>query len=183
MIAMEYSKNYVFILIIIAIVILAAFLLYAFNKPAAIVTGDNHSSFVCKEGQNCSLQGTPDFFKENLTVAQKKLSTDLLMLTDSRYLPIGMTPDALELQMEQNHQLTYVAETGDTLVYVYIKTSDNTDTTAINSLVWNVTNTDSANHLVVAWMNVNNLTTVASLDFVQSIKSVISPDTWGDKKL
>ena len=183
MIAMEYSKNYVFILIIIAIVILAAFLLYAFNKPAAIVTGGNQSSFVCKEGQNCSLQGTPDFSKENLTVAQKKLSTDLLMLTDSRYLPIGMTPDALELQMEQNHQLTYVAETGDTLVYVYIKTSDNTDTTAINALVWNVTNTDSANHLVVAWMDVNNLTPVASLDFVQSIKSVISPDTWGDKKL
>jgi hypothetical protein len=116
------------------------------------------------------------FSKDNLTVA-------LLMLTDSRYLPIGMTPDALELQMEQNNQLTYVAETGDTLVYVYIKTSDNTDTTAINSLVWNVTNTDSANHLVVAWMNVNNLSPAASLDFVQSIKSVISPDTWGNKKL
>jgi hypothetical protein len=90
-----------------------------------------------------------------------------------------MTPDALELQMEQNHQLTHVAETGDTLVYVYITTSENANTANINAFVWNVTDTDPVNHLVAAWMDVNNLTLLASFDFVRSIRSVIPPVTKG----
>jgi hypothetical protein len=115
--------------------------------------------------------------KDNLSVAQKKLSTDLLQLTDSRFLPVGMTHDALELQMERNRQLTHGAEKGDTLVYVYIKTSENADTTSINAVVYNVTNADPANHLVVAWVDIRNLINLASLDSVQSIQTVTPPMT------
>lgn len=149
------------------------------GKPWLSPPQQNCSSCMCPSEQECRpINGTP-LSKDTLSTGQKKLSTDLLQLTDSRYLPIGMTSDALELQMEQNHQLTHVAGTGDTLVYVYIKTSENADTASINSFVWNVTNTDPVNHLVVAWMDVNNLTRLASFDFVQSIKSVIPPITRG----
>lgn len=172
----QYSQNYVFTIIFIAIIIIACLILYIVYRPITVCP-DNQQ--ICKYGQDCSLEKLSTISKVNLTDAQKKLSSEILQLTDSRYLPIGVTHDALELQMEQNHQLTHVAETGNTLVYVYIKTSENTDTTIIKGLVWNVTDTDPANHLIVAWMDVNNLTRLASFDFVQSIKPVISPVTRG----
>jgi hypothetical protein len=165
-------------LIAILVLMLIVGILFT-GKPWLSPAQQNCSSCICSSGQECRpINGTP-LSKDNLSTAQKKLSTDLLQLTDSRYLPIGMTPDALELQMEQNHQVTHVAETGDTLVYVYIKTSENADTANINAFVWNVTDTDPVNHLVVAWMDVNNLTRLASFDFVESIKSVSPPLTWG----
>ncbi len=165
-------------LIAILVLILIVGILFI-GKPWLSPPQQNCSSCLCPSEQECRPIIGTILSKENLSTAQKKLSTDLLQLTDSRYLPIGMTPDALELQMEQNHQLTHVAKTGDTLVYVYIKTNENADTTNINSFVWNVTDTDPAYHLIVAWMDVNNLTRLASFDFVQSIQSVSPPLTWG----
>ena len=166
------------VIIAILVVILIVGMLFI-GKPGVSPPQQNCSSCICPSGQECRpINGTPPS-KENLSTAQKKLSTDLLQLTDSRYLPIGLTPEALELQMEQNHQVTHVAETGNTLVYVYIKTSKNADTANITAFVWNVTDTDPVNHLVVAWMDVNNLTRLASFDFVESIKSVSPPVTWG----
>ena len=82
--AEKYSKNYVFFLIVIAIIVLMAIFWYAFNKPVMTAIGDNQTPYVCKEGQNCSLQSTPDSSKENLTAAQKKMSTDLLQFFPTR---------------------------------------------------------------------------------------------------
>jgi hypothetical protein len=143
----------------------------------------NRSLFKCPSGQKCQRGNVTTLPKENLSTAQKKLSPDLLPLTDSRDLPIGMTPDAQELQMEQNPQLIHVAGTGNTLVYVYSKTSENADITPINSFVWNVTNTDPANHLVVAGVDVNYLINLASLASVQLIQSVSPPVTGRDKEV
>jgi hypothetical protein len=165
------------VIIAILVVILIAGILFI-GKPWLSPPLQNCSSCTCPSGQECRLINDTPFSKENLTTAQKKLSTDILQLTDSRYLPTGLTHEALELQMEQNHQVTHVAETGNTLVYVYIKTSKNTDTATINAFVWNVTDTDPVNHLVVAWMDVNNINQLASFDFVESIESVTPPLSW-----
>ena len=170
------------LVIAILVLILIVGILFI-SKPLISPPQQNSSFYVCPAGQNCQPGNGTTLSKENLTTAQKKLSTELLQLTDSSYLPIGLTHDAMVLQMEQNHQLTHAAETGNTLVYVYIKTSDNADITNINKSVWNVTNTDPANHLIVAWVDVNNLINLASLDSVQSIRSVIPPMTQREKGL
>ncbi|MFA5331425.1 MAG: hypothetical protein WC342_03520 [Methanoregula sp.] len=128
------------------------------------------------DGGGVSQQNASLISKDNLSAAQQKLSTDLLQLTDSRYLPVGMTEDALKQQMEKNHQFTRT-ETGNALVYVYIKTNAQADLALINSSVWNVTDIAPENHLVVAWMDVNSLTQLASNDFIQSIQSVMPPVT------
>ena len=153
------------------------------SKPLLSPPLQNSSLYRCPSGQECQRGNGTTLSKENLSTAQKKLSTDLLELTDSRYLLIRMTPTTQELQMEQNHQLIHLAGTGNTLVCVYIKTSENADITAINSFVWNVTSTDPANHRVVAWVDVNYLINLASLASVQSIQSVFPPVTGRDKEV
>ena len=162
---------------ILIIVVIGIFFCGCINQSQSIPSKDQ-SLFICKEGQDCNIQNVSIISKDNLTDAQKKLSTDLLQLTDSRYLPVGMTLDALKLQMEKNHQLTYATETGNTLVYVYIKMSENADTASINSFVYNVTNSDPANHLVVAWVDSNQIINLASLNSVRSIQSVTPPVAW-----
>ena len=166
--------------VVIAILglILVGSIIFFIYKPFESPLQQNTSLDTCPPGQKCPQENSTLFSKDNLTPAQKKISTDLLQLTDSRYLPAGMTRDALERQMEQNHQLTHVAETGETLVYVYIQTSASADTTTINSSVWNVTNSDPANHLVVAWVDISNLINLASFESVQSIQTVSPPVTW-----
>ena len=106
-----------------------------------------------KEGQNCSKQNMSEISKDNLSAAQRKLSMDLLV-------SIGSANN------KENH-----------LVYVYITTREGADPAVINPYVSNITNTDPANHLFVAWMNVSNLTELASLDSVQSIRTVTPPIT------
>jgi hypothetical protein len=177
---MTSSNNYMVIGVMVVIlgVILVGSIIFFIYKPFESPLQQNTSLDTCPPGQKCPTGNSTLLSKDNLTQTQKKISTDLLQLTDSRYLPVGMTRDALELQMEQNHQLTHVAQTGETLVYVYIQTSASADTTPINSSVWNVTNSDPANHLVVAWVDVSNLINLASLESVQSIQTVTPPITW-----
>jgi len=147
----------------------------------------DQSLFICKS-QYCSKQNVSVISKDNLSNAEKKLSTDLLLLTGSIDFPAGMNRDALEQQMKQDHQLMWIDITGsktenktdNAVVYVYIKTREKIDTGFLDPYVWNITNTDPANQLVVAWVNVTNLTTLSSRDSVLSIQTVIPPMTSRD---
>ena len=129
-------------------------------------------------GQNISV-----ISKYNLTPGEKKLSTELLLLTGSIDFPPGINRDALEQQMKQDHQIMWIDSMGSKtenktdypVVYVYIKTREKIDAGLLASYAWNITNTDPANHIVVAWVNVTNLVTLASLDSVQSVQMVIPP--------
>jgi|GEM_PF-2718137 len=123
--------------------------------------------------------------KPELTKAQEKLSTDLLQLLDSRFLPTGMTMEELEHEMNQQHQLMWVNangsvsnnETGSPAVYVYIKTFENSNTSSLSPFVVEITGTDPTNNLTVAWVSINNLISLASLDSVRLIQTVIPPIT------
>jgi hypothetical protein len=170
---------------IVTVVIGVCFICGCVNQSQSIVPSKDQSLFICKDGQNCSKQNVSGISKDNLSNAQKKLSTDLLLLTGSIDFSTGMNRDALEQQMKQNHQLIWIDITGSKtenktdypVVYVYIKTDEKIDAGILNPYVWNITDTDPANKLVVAWVNVTNLTTLASLDFVQSIQTVMPPMT------
>jgi hypothetical protein len=178
------SRNSLFILIIIAVVIAGALLLYAFNNIPGVVPTDNQSPVVCKTGQICPLPITQDSTKGNLTASQKKMSTDLLQLIGIISLPPGMTREDFELQMKQSRQITWVdaagAVTNDTktglkVVNVYIKTINNSSPNLVHPYIWNISNADPANAIIVAWVEPDNLLKLADLDAVQSIRTVMPP--------
>lgn len=123
--------------------------------------------------------------KPERTTAQEKLSSDLLQLSDSRFIPAGMTMSDLEQQMNQNHQLTWIDkngsvsnnETGSPAVYVYIKTYENANASSLTPFIVEITDADSINNLLAAWVGTDNLIPLASLDAVRWIQTVIPPIT------
>ena len=179
------KRNVVFLIIFI---ISFCFICGCVNQSQSIIPSKDQSLFICKDGLNCSKQNVSVISKDNLSSAEKKLSTDLLLLTGSIGFPVGMNIDVLEKQMNQDHQLMWLDSTGSKtenktdypVVYIYINTREKIDAGLLDPYVWNITNTDPTNQLVVAWVNVTNLTTLASLDSVQSIQTVMPPRTAGD---
>ena len=97
--------------------------------------------------------------KKNLTEGQKKLSTSLLMQISS----------SNGLQSASDTLLT------KNLVYVYISVKPGYSTHIIDSFVSEVPNRDEDNHLAVAWTDVQNLDTLASVAGVRAIQEVIPP--------
>ena len=121
--------------------------------------------------------------KSNLTGAQKKLSTDLLQLLDSTFLPYEQDKETLEIQMKRLGQfrpassvspLTDSRVAGD-MVYVYVHLKPYAETLTIEPYVWEVTDMDEENHLAVAWVEVNELETLASRQEVRTIRTVMPP--------
>ncbi len=121
--------------------------------------------------------------KSDLTGAQKKLSTDLLQLLDSTFLPYGQDRGTLEMQMTYLRQFRPASSVspatdgrvaGD-MVYVYVYLKPFAETRTIEPYVWEVTNRDEENHLAVAWVEVNDLETLASQEEVRTIRTVMPP--------
>jgi len=125
--------------------------------------------------------------KENLSEPKKKLSTDLLKLIDNSFLLPNQTHTQVVSQMKNLKQFVASEDPVTTidkrisnkahndLVYVYVSLEPNTQTSVIDSLVWNVTDRDEKNYLVVALVEVNKLEALASLSGVKSIRSVMPP--------
>ncbi|NIA10214.1 MAG: hypothetical protein GWP10_10950, partial [Nitrospiraceae bacterium] len=119
--------------------------------------------------------------KSNLTDAQKKLSTDLLQLLGSSFLPEGQNRETLELQMKRSGQFRQASSVSsasdgrmaDDMVYVYVYLKPPAETRTIEPYVWKVTDRDEKNH--VAWVEVNGLETLASLAEVRTIRTVMPP--------
>ena len=121
--------------------------------------------------------------KSDLSGAQKKLSTDLLQLLGSTSLPHGQDRETLEMQMTHLRQFLPASSVskarggrvaGD-MVYVYVYLKPHVETRTIEPYVWEVTNRDEKNHLVVAWVYVNALETLASLEAVRTVRAVMPP--------
>ncbi len=159
----------------IVIILVGGIIIFTDKTPSSPPL-QNTTPGTCSLGQACEPGTSTPLSKENLTPAESKISTDLLQLIGVLAVPQGLTRVALKNQMEQNHQLTHVAGTGETLVSVYIQTTDAAPT-PVDSLVWNVTNRDPLGHLVVAWVDVNKLEKLASLESVRSIRTVSPPIT------
>ncbi len=121
--------------------------------------------------------------KSNLTGTQKKLSTDLLQLLDSTGLPHRQDRGTLEMQMTYLRQFRPASSVspatdgrvaGD-MVYVYIYLKPHAETQTIEPYVWEVKDRDEGNHLAVAWVEVNDLETLASQEEVRTIRTVMPP--------
>jgi hypothetical protein len=121
--------------------------------------------------------------KSNLPDAQKKLSTDLLQLVNSSFLPPGQNREILEMQMKNLGQFRPASSVspasdgrvaGD-LVYVYVYLKPFAGTQTIEPYVWEITDRDEENHLAVAWVEVKNLEILASQEIVRTIRTVMPP--------
>jgi PKD repeat protein len=129
----------------------------------------------------------PDIVKEkdNLTFNERKLSIALLFET-------GKFPD-VKAQIRQamesglifkkvptgtmSRALTSVSNSMPMgkLVYVYVYTLPTDSTHIIDSVAAEVTDRDEAKHLAVAWVDTQNLSTLAALDGVKNIMEVVPP--------
>lgn len=131
----------------------------------------------------------PDFSeliqeKETMSDSEKKLSTSILQLTSSKYLPTDMTTNDVIAEMKQLEQIAEVpityGEDDDSSgfeVYVYIRLDKGVDSDILLPHVSRIVNEDMDYGLVTAWVDLNSLMGLASLDEVRSIREVIPPIT------
>ncbi|RLG23700.1 hypothetical protein DRN85_08890, partial [Methanosarcinales archaeon] len=121
--------------------------------------------------------------KSSLTDTQKKLSSDLLQLVNSSFLPEGQDREILEIQMKNLGQFRPATpvflEADDSvagdMVYVYIFIRPPVETRIIEPYVWEITERDEENRLAVAWVEVKNLEMLASLREVRTVRTVMPP--------
>jgi hypothetical protein len=120
--------------------------------------------------------------KSNLTSAQKKLSTDLVQLIDQKFLP---SVTGLQSHVNSMIKLNQIKlfEQGSNLrekvtegsVYVYIFLYEGFTTYSLDGFAGEITNRDEKNNMAVAWVKVNKLEELASLNAVRTIRTVFPP--------
>jgi len=122
--------------------------------------------------------------QSQLTEAQKKISSELLMLIDSQFLPAGTSYDHVINQLSTENEFEFSGsgatvreQIDDSKVYVYINFKNNSNMNEINALTENITDTDVNNNTVVAWVKVKNLEQVAQNSQVRGIRQVVPPIT------
>ena len=123
--------------------------------------------------------------KQIQTASHRKLSSDLLPLIDQAYRDKDITLEENKANLKTQKQLITANEAEykdindatDDLVYVYITLNVDAATDTIDPYVKKVTNRDEENGILAAWVEVNELDNIASLDVVNSIRTVIQPET------
>jgi len=109
--------------------------------------------------------------KENATEISEKLSSDLLQLGDMN------VSTALKSEITYRKSTSMSSTLTDDSVYVYIWINPGFSTSYIDSYVIKVTERDEKYHLAVAWVKIDALETLASLEGVRSIQTVTPPVT------
>ena len=122
--------------------------------------------------------------KKKVTEAQKKLSSDLLPLVNPEFLLKTVSVDEYMEQMAQNglfqqagveeKKAAEVAESTEGMVYVYIYLEPNTSADILKPYA-SLVNEDERFHMAVAWVEVEKLEALASLDAVLNIRTVVPP--------
>jgi len=123
--------------------------------------------------------------KNNLTSTQKKLTTSLLLVSDPSVQVVLPNNNDIQLSLitktvpksveTQGFSSIERPSVSGLLVYVYISMNPGYSTHSIDPYVAEVTDRDEENSLAVAWVDNNNLVSVASLKGVRSIEEVLPP--------
>ena len=124
--------------------------------------------------------------KNTLSESDKKLSTTLLMQTPAPTLAaVPVVRDSFESSLRIKN-VPVIYRSGELpvtsgnlpsgkLVYVYVYVKPGYSTHIIDSSVYEVENRDENFHIAVAWVDVEALKTLASLNGVRTITEVIPP--------
>jgi hypothetical protein len=118
---------------------------------------------------------------------QRKISTNLLYMIDTDAPPAGLSRDVVQNQMVAEGKLRTIPSASSSgtkslgatpattpasnLVLVYIDLVPTATTSAIDTYVSSVTERNEQDHSVVAWVDTNNLDTLASLDAVNYVRT------------
>lgn len=158
--------------------LLALLLINSYGMPMAYATEGQEEIDNEKAGFESSID------KDSLSEAEKKLSSNILGLTDSKYLPEGITRSKLIGDMSAQDQIIDASishgsddSSSSTKVYVYIQLEKGVDLNVLDKYVSKVENQSAKHSLVVAWIDVDFILSVADLDEVISIREVIPPVT------
>ncbi len=171
--------------LLLALVAICLFLL-----PRLSLASDT-PTFSPPNQNNGAFQGESDFDpdiseanekKDAMSSAEKKLSYQLLQLTDSQYLLPETSRNELISQMKEQRQIVEAPVLNSTNglssglnVYVYIKLKERSSPSKLSKYVSKIEDQDMDYNLVTAWVDVNSLKSLAALDAVKSIQEVIPP--------
>lgn len=112
--------------------------------------------------------------KYNITESQLKISSYLLNLIKTT---ASESPVTNSNSLQSSYFIPANAATGldEDLVYVYVYLKKDSSIEAIKPLVHEITDYDYENSLVVAWISVNRLEELASMEEVRNIRTVLPP--------
>lgn len=114
--------------------------------------------------------------KENLSEAEKKISTQLLQLTGRYESPHETTESGLVYQIMELDQAQFNSQdNSDDEVYVYIRFDSGTDTEMFLPYVSRLVNEDRGYGLAAAWVQKDNIISLAELREVRNIRKVMPP--------
>lgn len=164
-------KNLILIIGIV-LTIFSSSVFAACSSPAATEDENKTPEVVVSQ-----LSGKVD--KYNMTDAEKKLSTDLLNLIKATASQSFSEPAGISNGFQSSNFVS--ADTANAvnedLVYVYVYLNDGTNMEVIQPFVQEITDQDEENAVAVAWISVNGLEELASLEEVRNIRTVIPPIT------
>jgi len=124
-------------------------------------------------------------YKKNRNSAEKKIPDDLLQLIDDKYPLKTQTREQIKTRMKNAKQLIPQREVTAKLtirnkslnslgdqVKIEIQVKPSVSTRIVDPYITQITGRDEESHLVVAWVDINNLDRLASLDGVSVISSI-----------
>ncbi|NWG27988.1 MAG: S8 family serine peptidase [Ignavibacteriaceae bacterium] len=173
-------KRYILIFIFINVLIINSFAQVDLNHQTGLL--DDSSKNIIINLESDIEFNRLQYLKSNLNNSEKKLSTDLLQLLKSEFLP--------EATSIENHSKTMITlkqfkpfeqannfddRISEGVVYVYVYLNPGNSTSIVNSFSEEITDRDEKNNLAVAWVKVKNLESLASMDAVRIIRTVMPP--------
>lgn len=113
--------------------------------------------------------------KYNLTEAEKKMSTDLLDLINTTASQSSSGSFAISNSFKSSNFIPAdpANAVNKYLVYVYVYLDEDTNIEVIEPFVQEITDQDEENGVAVAWVTVNGLEELASLEEVRNIRTVL----------
>ncbi|WP_370572473.1 S8 family serine peptidase, partial [Methanomethylovorans sp.] len=118
--------------------------------------------------------------KYNITESQQKISADLLnLIDDTTASQSSLVPVSNSDALRSSNFIPANKENGldGDLVYVYVYLKKDSSIEAIKPFVEDITDHDEGNLVAAAWISVNKLEELASLEEVKSIRTVLPPVT------
>lgn len=117
--------------------------------------------------------------KYNMTEAEKKMSTDLLDLIKATASQSSSGSASISNGFQSSNFISAdpANAVNEDPVYVYVYLNDGTNIEVIEPFVQEITDQDEENTVAVAWVTVNGLEELASLEEVRNIRTVLPPIT------
>jgi len=124
------------------------------------------------------------YLEEAYKKYSKKIDSSLLPLLDEQFLPSGQTKNSYRKTMQDQGQLVPAGsnlprkdiQAPVDLLYLEVSLVEDYSIESIEPYIWLIINQSEQNRLVIAWVQVSQLESLAEQEAVRSIKPVLPPD-------